>query len=73
MGILTTRLITYCQIDGIREYSMYYLSFMAADRDTDHYLVVAKVRERLVVNKQAAQMFDMDGSNLRKLSKLEVR
>jgi hypothetical protein len=27
-------------------------SFRAADCDTDHYLVVAKIRERLTVNKQ---------------------
>jgi hypothetical protein len=27
-------------------------SFRAADCDTDHYLVVVKVRERLAVNKQ---------------------
>jgi endonuclease/exonuclease/phosphatase family metal-dependent hydrolase len=27
-------------------------SFRAADCDSDHYLVVAKVRERLAVNKQ---------------------
>jgi hypothetical protein len=33
-------------------------SFRGADCDTDHYLVVAKVRERLAVNKQAAQKFD---------------
>jgi len=33
-------------------------SFRGADCDTDHYLVVAKVRERLALNKQAAQMFD---------------
>jgi hypothetical protein len=28
--------------------------FRRADCDTDHYLVVAKVRERLAVNKEAA-------------------
>jgi endonuclease/exonuclease/phosphatase family metal-dependent hydrolase len=31
-------------------------SFRGADCDTDHYLVAAKVRERLAVNKQAAQI-----------------
>jgi hypothetical protein len=30
-------------------------SYMAPDCDTDHYLVVAKVRERLAVNKQRSQ------------------
>jgi len=33
-------------------------SFREADCDTDHYLLVAKVRERLAVSKQAAQKFD---------------
>jgi hypothetical protein len=32
-------------------------SFKAADCDTDHYLVVAKVRERLTVNKQDRRDF----------------
>jgi len=33
-------------------------SFRVADSDTDHYLVVAKVGERLAVNNQAALKFD---------------
>ena len=46
-------------------------SFRGADCDTDHYLVVTKVRERLAVSKQAAQKFDWERFNLRKLNVLE--
>jgi hypothetical protein len=35
--------------------------FRAADCDTDHYLVVAKVRERLAVNKQDVTYFIWGG------------
>ena len=48
-------------------------SFRGADCDTEHYLVVAKVRERLAVRKQAAQKSDGGRFNLRKLNDLEVR
>ena len=47
--------------------------FRGADRHTDHYLVIAKDRERLAVGKQAAQRFDRQRFNLRKLNELEVR
>jgi hypothetical protein len=46
---------------------------MGADCDTDHHLVLAKVRKRLAVRKQAAQKFDGGRFNLRKLNDLEVR
>ena len=36
--------------------------------DTDHYLMVAKVRERLAVSIQAAQKFGGEWFNLRKLN-----
>jgi hypothetical protein len=47
------------------------LSFRAADCDSDHYLVVAKVRKRLAVNKQRSQRFNMERFNLKKLNDVE--
>jgi hypothetical protein len=69
---------THSQVDHIfidRRWHLSILnvqSFRGADCDTDHCLVVAKFKERLAVNKQAAQKFDVEILNLRKLSKLEV-
>jgi hypothetical protein len=36
-------------------------SYRASDCDTDHYLEVAKVRERLAMNQQRSHRFHMDG------------
>ena len=47
--------------------------FEGTDFDTDHSVVVVTVRERLAVSKQAAQRFDGERFNLRKLNELEVR
>jgi hypothetical protein len=44
-----------------------------ADCDTDHRLVVAKVREKLSVSKEAAQKFDGETFNLGKLNELQAR
>jgi putative IMPACT (imprinted ancient) family translation regulator len=49
------------------------LSSTVANCDTDHYLLVAKVGERLAISKQAAQKFDLERFNFRKLKELEVR
>jgi hypothetical protein len=46
-------------------------SLRAADCDSDHYLVVAKVRERLTVNKQISQRFHMERFNHKKLNDVE--
>ena len=48
-------------------------NFRGGDCDTDHYLAVAKVRERLAISKQASQKFDGERFNLREQNKLEVR
>jgi hypothetical protein len=37
----------------------------------NHYLVVAKVRERLAVNKQRTHIFPMEMFNLKKLNEVE--
>jgi hypothetical protein len=46
-------------------------SFRASDCDSDHYLVVAKIRERLAVNKQRSRRFDMERFNHKKLNDVE--
>jgi hypothetical protein len=48
-------------------------SVRGADSDTDHYLVIAEIRERLAVSKQAAQKMDMERFNLRNLNEREVK
>jgi hypothetical protein len=48
-------------------------SFRAAQCDTDHYLMVAKVRERLAVNKQRSHRFHMERSKCDRLCGLVVR
>jgi hypothetical protein len=47
-------------------------SFRGADCESDHYLVVAKVRERLAVSKRAAHKIDMEKFNIKKLDEGNV-
>jgi hypothetical protein len=46
-------------------------SFRATDCDTDHYLVVVNVMERLAVDKQRLHRTDMERFNLKKLNDVE--
>jgi hypothetical protein len=48
-------------------------SFRAADCHSDHYVVVAKIRERTVVNKEGLHKFHTKRFNLRKLSEVYVK
>jgi hypothetical protein len=47
-------------------------SFRGADCDTDHYLVVAKVRERLALSMRAAQKIDTERFNIKQLNEGDV-
>jgi len=67
---------THSQINHILKDSRWLSSILnvkslrGTDCDTDCYLLVVKVRKRLAVSERAAQKFDVESFNLRKLSKL---
>jgi hypothetical protein len=64
----TQNQIDHILIDRRRHSSVLYVrSFRAADCDTDHYIVVAKVREGLAVSKQTTYRFRMERIHLKKL------
>jgi hypothetical protein len=48
-------------------------SFRGADCDTDHYLAVVKLRERIAVSKQTRQKFDLERFDLKKLDDIEIK
>jgi hypothetical protein len=59
-------------IDRIRHSSILDVQlFRAADCDINHYLVVAKVTERLATSKQTTHRVHMERFNLKKLSEVE--
>jgi len=61
----TQNQIEHILIDGRWHSSILHVqSFRRADCDTDHYVVVAKVRERLTVSTQAARKFDVERFSL---------
>jgi endonuclease/exonuclease/phosphatase family metal-dependent hydrolase len=48
-------------------------SFRGADCDSDHYLEVAEVRERLAVGKRMVKKMDVERFNLKQLNEEEVK
>jgi hypothetical protein len=48
-------------------------SYSPPENLKSHYLVVVNLREKLMVSKQAAQKFDMQGFCLRKLNDVKVK
>jgi hypothetical protein len=63
--------IDHILVDRRRHLNILHVRYRAADCDTDHYLVVAKVTEQLAVNKQRSRRFHMERFNLKKLNEVE--
>jgi len=64
----------YTLVDRRRDSSILDVEiFRGADCATDHYLLIEKVRQRVVVNKQAVQKFDGERLCFRKLSDQQFR
>jgi hypothetical protein len=56
---------------GMRVYSKLVMIIQDTDCDIHHYVVVAKVREKLAVGKQRMQRLYMERFNLKKLSEVQ--
>jgi len=68
-----SRTETFINMPGPFLSNIFYIkSFRVSNYDTGNYLVFAKVRERFAVSKKAAQKFDVERFNLKKLSELKV-
>jgi hypothetical protein len=48
-------------------------SFRGADCDTNHYLIVAKLMEKILVSKRVRQNFHLERFDLKKLDDIEVK
>jgi hypothetical protein len=71
-GGKTNKQIDHILIHMRRQLSVHDVrSFRAADCDNGHYLVVAKVRERLAVKEQTSHRFHKERFNFNKVNKLE--
>jgi hypothetical protein len=73
---MTHNQIDHILIDRTRHSTVQVLdirSFREADCDTDHYMVVARVRERLAVIKQTTHRAHMQTFNLKKFSEVDER
>jgi hypothetical protein len=64
--------IDHIWIDGRRYSSILDIrTFRGAECDTEHCLVLAKIRDRLAVSKQTTHRFHMERQNLKKLNVVE--
>jgi hypothetical protein len=52
---------------------LYILSFRGADCDSNHYVVVTKLRDRISVSKRAWQNFDLERFDLKRLDGIDVK